>query len=151
MKLNVVYSIARKKTLIHSQYLALKGTRSYTSTIPMTPPLPNENTSAQMRKGVLEYCILLIIARAPVYASDILNELKKANLIVVEGTLYPLLSRLRTAGVVTYQWVESLSGPPRKYYELTPQGKKLLEELTQHWKQLTATTQSLIKKYEKDH
>lgn len=110
-----------------------------------------ENTSAQMRKGILEYCILLIIARGQVYASDILAELKKSDLIVVEGTLYPLLSRLRTAEAVTYTWVESPAGPPRKYYTLTKEGHELLRDLTSTWKGLTATTQSLIKKYEKDN
>lgn len=110
-----------------------------------------DNTSAQMRKGVLEFCILLIIARGEVYASDILQELKKADLLVVEGTLYPLLSRLRTSGTVTYSWVESPAGPPRKYYTLTASGRKTLEELTDTWQRLNTTTHSLIKKYEKDH
>ena len=78
-----------------------------------------ENAQVQMKKGVLEFCILHIISRGEVYASDMLEELTKARLIVVEGTLYPLLSRLRAAGLVDYKWVESKSGPPRKYYTLT--------------------------------
>ena len=77
-----------------------------------------ENTQVQMRKGILEYCILQIVSRGEVYASDMLEELTSAKIMVVEGTLYPLLSRLRKAGLVEYKWVESKSGPPRKYYKL---------------------------------
>lgn len=110
-----------------------------------------DNTSAQMRKGVLEFCILLIIAQGEVYASDILQGLKKADLLVVEGTLYPLLSRLRASGTVTYSWVESPAGPPRKYYTLTAAGRKTLAELTATWQRLNSTTHSLIKQYEKNN
>lgn len=92
-----------------------------------------ENAKSQMRKGFLEYCILLIIANKPVYVSDIINELKEAHLIVVEGTLYPLLSRLKSSGILGYQWQESLQGPPRKYYELTEQGRQFLAELEESW------------------
>ena len=81
-----------------------------------------ENVKAQMRKGILEYCILSIIQKRDVYPSEIIDELKKAQLIVVEGTLYPLLTRLKNDGVLTYRWEESQSGPPRKYYMLTPEG-----------------------------
>ena len=88
-----------------------------------------ENAQIQMRKGTLEFCILHIISRGEVYASDMLEELKKAKLIVVEGTIYPLLSRLRKADLLDYKWIESVSGPPRKYYVLTKKGKEFLAEL----------------------
>jgi len=118
----------------------------------MSPTLATaDNAAAQMRKGILEFCVLLVIARGHVYASDILEELKKSDLLVVEGTLYPLLSRLRTANLVDYTWEESPSGPPRKYYTLTREGITNLNNLTEHWKRLTSATQSLIKKYEKNN
>lgn len=104
-----------------------------------------ENTKAQMRKGSLEFCILLIISRGEVYASDILKDLKKADLIVVEGTLYPLLSRLKSLELLSYTWKESESGPPRKYYTLTDKGKKTLEQLKQTWNLFAKSIQSLIK------
>ena len=85
-----------------------------------------ENTQTQMRKGILEYCILSIISRGEIYASDIIAELKKARLLVVEGTLYPLLTRLKNNGLLSYQWIESTSGPPRKYYVLSAAGKEVL-------------------------
>lgn len=97
-----------------------------------------ENTKAQMRKGVLEYCILSIIEQETVYPSTIIEKLKDAELIVVEGTLYPLLTRLKNAGLLAYEWKESTSGPPRKYYELTDQGKTFLGELNNSWKQLVS-------------
>jgi len=95
-----------------------------------------ENTKAQMRKGVLEYCILAIIAGNEIYASDIIDKMKEAKLIVVEGTLYPLLTRLKNAGLLNYRWVESVSGPPRKYYTLTDEGKAFLDELHMTWDEL---------------
>ncbi|MFM9945775.1 MAG: PadR family transcriptional regulator [Bacteroidia bacterium] len=95
-----------------------------------------ENTISQMRKGILEYCILAVISRGEIYASDILNELKEAHLIVVEGTLYPLLTRLKNAGLLTYTWKESVQGPPRKYFLLTDEGRKFLKELDETWKDL---------------
>jgi len=95
-----------------------------------------ENTISQMRKGILEYCILAIINRGEIYASDILTELKEAHLIVVEGTLYPLLTRLKNAGLLTYTWKESLQGPPRKYFLLTEEGTKFLEKLNETWNEL---------------
>ena len=88
-----------------------------------------ENTQVQMRKGILDFCILLIISRGEVYASDMLEELTTAKIIVVEGTLYPLLTRLRKAGLVDYKWIESNAGPPRKYYTLTKNGEIFLEGL----------------------
>lgn len=102
-----------------------------------------ENSKAQMKKGILEYCILAIINRGEVYASDILEELKRAELIVVEGTLYPLLTRLKNEGLLSYQWVESKSGPPRKYFQLTPEGNQFLQELGTTWTQLTASVQQI--------
>lgn len=89
-----------------------------------------------MRKGVLEYCILSIISKEEVYASDILATLKEAELIVVEGTLYPLLTRLKNDGLLNYRWEESTSGPPRKYYGLTEMGRKFLDEMDTTWKEL---------------
>ncbi len=99
-----------------------------------------ENTQIQMRKGILEYCILHIISRGEVYASDMLEELTNAKMIVVEGTLYPLLTRLKNAGLVDYKWVESKSGPPRKYFTLTDEGVQFLRGLTETWNELTHST-----------
>ena len=95
-----------------------------------------ENAKAQMRKGVLEYCILLVLDGKPLYASDIIQGLKEAKMIVVEGTLYPLLTRLKNTGFLTYRWEESTQGPPRKYYELTDNGRKFLGELEESWQEL---------------
>jgi len=95
-----------------------------------------ENTQTQMRKGILEYCILSIISRGEIYASDIISELKQARLLVVEGTLYPLLTRLKNNGLLSYQWVESNSGPPRKYYVLSESGKTVLNQLDKTWEEL---------------
>src|SRR5262245_35940730 len=104
-----------------------------------------ENSKAQMRKGSLEFCIMLIISKSEVYASDILKELKRADLIVVEGTLYPLLSRLKSLELLQYTWRESESGPPRKYYTLTEKGEKNLEQLKTTWSKLAKSINSLIK------
>ncbi len=95
-----------------------------------------ENTKAQMRKGVLEYCILSIITKEDAYTSEILSILKKAEMIVVEGTIYPLLTRLKNAELLTYRWEESTSGPPRKYYVITEKGKQFLTELNATWNNL---------------
>ncbi|SMC62187.1 PadR family transcriptional regulator [Pedobacter africanus] len=95
-----------------------------------------ENTQTQMRKGIIEYCVLLIISRGEIYASDIIAELKQARLLVVEGTLYPLLTRLKNNGLLSYNWVESTSGPPRKYYMLTEDGKAILKQLDTTWQEL---------------
>jgi PadR family transcriptional regulator PadR len=105
-----------------------------------------ENTQVQMRKGILEYCILHIISRGEVYASDMLDELTAAKMIVVEGTLYPLLTRLKNAGLLEYKWIESKSGPPRKYYTLTDRGSKFLEKLTETWDELVHSTQMITSK-----
>lgn len=88
-----------------------------------------ENIKSQMRKGVLEFCVLLILQRGSAYASELITALKDAHLIVVEGTLYPLLTRMKNAGLLAYNWVESTSGPPRKYYELTEKGSSALQAL----------------------
>lgn len=95
-----------------------------------------ENVKSQMRKGILEYCTLLILNKRRAYVSDIIQDLKEAKLIVVEGTLYPLLTRLKNAGLLNYEWVESTQGPPRKYYELTDKGKLFLAELEASWNEL---------------
>ncbi|MCB0465937.1 MAG: PadR family transcriptional regulator [Aequorivita sp.] len=95
-----------------------------------------ENTKAQMRKGVLEFCILSVLKDGEAYTSDILETLKDAKMLVVEGTIYPLLTRLKNAGLLSYRWEESTSGPPRKYYELTETGKLFLTELNGTWTEL---------------
>ncbi|MGB0136172.1 MAG: PadR family transcriptional regulator [Flavobacteriales bacterium] len=96
-----------------------------------------DNTKAQMRKGVLELCILSILQRKEAYPSEIIEALREAKLIVVEGTLYPLLTRLKNAKLLVYRWEESPSGPPRKYYSLTPMGESFLTELQKTWDELT--------------
>jgi PadR family transcriptional regulator PadR len=103
-----------------------------------------ESTKADMRRGMLEFVVLLIISRGKIYASDILKELKSADLLVVEGTLYPLLSRLKSEKLLEYTWEESKSGPPRKYYTLTPLGKEDLAQLNMTWKSLVASVDSLL-------
>jgi len=95
-----------------------------------------ENTKAQMRKGILEYCILSILSKNSCYASDIIRELKEAKVIVVEGTLYPLLTRQKNSGLLSYRWEESPQGPPRKYYELTDDGRTFLADLDSSWAEL---------------
>lgn len=95
-----------------------------------------ENTKAQMRKGILEFCILQLIRKEEMYPSDIIAALKESKLIVVEGTLYPLLTRLKNAGILDYRWEESKSGPPRKYYSLTQKGEQVLNELKETWEEL---------------
>jgi PadR family transcriptional regulator PadR len=97
-----------------------------------------------MRKGILEYCILLLLEKEPAYTSDIIQKLQEARLIVVEGTLYPLLTRLKNSGLLSYQWVESTQGPPRKYYQLTEDGAGFLKELEGAWQELNDTV-NLIK------
>ncbi len=104
-----------------------------------------DNAKAQMRKGVLELCILASIKDERKYATEIINHLKKVKLIVVEGTLYPLLARLRSAELLGYQWEESTSGPPRKYYFLTKKGDVFLSELTKSWDDLNSAVSNLTK------
>lgn len=104
-----------------------------------------ENAKAQMRKGILEYCILLILNKKDSYAPDIINQLKQVQLIVVEGTLYPLLTRQKNAGLLSYRWEESTQGPPRKYYTITEIGRAYLKELDKSWQELVDTIESIKK------
>jgi len=104
-----------------------------------------ENTQSQMRKGVLEYCILAIIRRNEAYPGDIIDEMKNAGLQLLEGTLYPLLNRLKNAEILTYRWVESTSGPPRKYFMLTQKGEKFYELLESTWTELSTGVDAVIK------
>lgn len=104
------------------------------------------NTQIQMRKGLLEFCVLHIISRGEVYTSDLIDELTLAQMIVVEGTLYPLLNRLKSASLVEYRWVESESGPPRKYYSITEEGKDFLSTLSQTWSSLVNSTLAITTK-----
>jgi len=106
-----------------------------------------ENTKAQMRKGVLEFCILCILSEKDAYPSEIIDAMKDAKLLVVEGTLYPLLMRLKNDKVLGYEWKESTSGPPRKYYRLTPEGKSFLKELNASWGEMTGSVNEIVKKY----
>lgn len=102
-----------------------------------------DNAKSQMRKGMLEYCVLLLLRQRPAYASDIIHRLKDADLLVVEGTLYPLLSRLKNDGLLSYEWQESTQGPPRKYYALTPEGNEFLEGLDMAWGEIANTVNIL--------
>lgn len=111
------------------------------------PPLDVSNTKAQMRKGILEFCILLIISQGKTYTNDIMKELRTADLIVVEGTVYPILNRLKNAGLLEYDWSESPSGPPRKYYSLTQNGHDFLEQLVGTWESLDSSINALLKKF----
>lgn len=104
-----------------------------------------ENIKSQMRKGFLEYCTLLILKKKSAYASDIISELKDAKLIVVEGTMYPLLTRLKNSGLLDYRWEESTQGPPRKYYEVTSKGEQFLIDLDNVWTELNDVVNSLKK------
>ncbi len=105
-----------------------------------------ENTKAQMRKGVLEFCILSTLADGDAYPTEIIERMKKAKLVVVEGTLYPLLTRLKNLELLSYRWEESTSGPPRKYYRLTETGERFLRELESTWDELVNSVQEVTKK-----
>ena len=104
----------------------------------------NDKSKAQMRKGVLELCILSMLTKEDSYVPDMIENLKAEKLIVVEGTLYPLLNRLKDEGYLVYNWIESKSGPPRKYYQLTPSGKTLLKELKKTWEELSESVNKII-------
>ena len=104
-----------------------------------------ENTKSQMRKGILEYCILRILSKGEAYPSDIVNTLKTAGLDVVEGTVYPLLTRMKNAEVLSYRWEESSSGPPRKYYVLSERGEEILNQLKISWTELSNAVQAITK------
>ena len=108
-----------------------------------------ENTQSQMRKGILEFCILSIIRRGEAYPSDIVDEMRGCNLQILEGTLYPLLTRLKNAEMLTYRWVESNSGPPRKYFLLTEKGEAFYKELEQTWNELSNAVNALASKNQK--
>lgn len=110
-----------------------------------------ENVKSQMRKGILEYCTLLILSKQRAYVSDIIRSLKESRLIVVEGTLYPLLTRLKNTGLLTYEWVESTQGPPRKYYELTDEGKRFLSELEESWNELNNVINHIRERHTEDN
>ncbi|KGL50621.1 MULTISPECIES: PadR family transcriptional regulator [Porphyromonas] len=105
-----------------------------------------ENVKSQMRKGILEYCILLIVSQKEAYSNDIITQLKATELIVVEGTLYPLLTRLKNDGLLSYVWIESTQGPPRKYYRLTPKGQEFLNELHPAWEEIRKAVDGLAAK-----
>ncbi|MBA5793760.1 PadR family transcriptional regulator [Flavobacterium sp. xlx-214] len=105
-----------------------------------------ENTKAQMRKGILEFCILSVLKDKDCYTSEILEVLKDAKLLVVEGTVYPLLTRLKNDDLLSYRWEESTSGPPRKYYRLTEQGSEFLKELGTTWTELSEAVNTITKK-----
>ncbi len=107
------------------------------------PNMDIQNTQSQMRKGVLEFCILSIIRQGEVYPSDLVDRMKSANLNILEGTLYPLLTRLKNAGLLNYRWVESNSGPPRKYFVMTDLGLEFYGELERTWKELADAVQLL--------
>lgn len=107
-----------------------------------------DNTASQMRKGVLEFCILSVIKQGEAYPSDIIDKMRAANLNIFEGTLYPLLTRLKNAELLTYRWVESNSGPPRKYFSLTEKGADFYNELEATWNELANAVQALTEKKE---
>ena len=106
----------------------------------------SENVRSQMRKGVLEYCILSILSRKEAYASSILEELKAVGMLVVEGTLYPLLIRQKNQGLLSYRWEESTQGPPRKYYLITEKGRSQLEEMDAAWQEMVQSIETLKNK-----
>ena len=104
-----------------------------------------DNTASQMRKGVLEFCILSVIKQGEAYLSDIIDKMREANLNIFEGTLYPLLTRLKNAELLTYRWVESNSGPPRKYFSLTEKGAQFYSEPEATWNELANAVQALTR------
>lgn len=110
-----------------------------------------DNTRAQMRKGLLEYCIMLLLKQRACYANDIIEQLSKTDMIVMEGTLYPLLNRLKKDAILKYEWQESKTGPPRKYYTLTPQGHQVLIQLDQGWTEISNTVNLLHDKLNDDN
>lgn len=109
-------------------------------------PINVDNIKAQMRKGILEYCILSILSREDAYVSSIIGELKESEMIVVEGTLYPLLTRQKNQGLLSYRWEESTQGPPRKYYAITDRGRAVLQELDRAWEDLVRVIDNIRNK-----
>jgi len=120
--------------------------KNYNRLIKTSLTMNTENTKAQMRKGILEFCILSLINVREMYVSDLIDELKKGKLDVVEGTLYPLLTRLKNGEFLSYRWEESTGGPPRKYYQITEKGKMFLSELQNTWKELTDSVNQITQK-----
>lgn len=114
--------------------------------VPQLTTMNIDNTQSQMRKGILEFCILSVIKRGEAYPSDIIEEMRAAGLQILEGTLYPLLTRLKNAEMLTYRWEESNSGPPRKYFSLTDKGKGFYKELEQTWNELSNAVNTLSTK-----
>lgn len=112
----------------------------------MAASINNDNIQSQMKKGLLEYCILSIIKRGEAYPSDIVTELKEAGMQILEGTLYPLLTRLKNAGYLDYRWVESNSGPPRKYFTMTDSGKAFYKQLNITWNEISTAVETIINK-----
>ena len=117
----------------------------YIFAIPINELMKIENTTAQMRKGILEFCILSLISGRDLYTSEILESLKKGKMVVVEGTVYPLLTRLKNADLLQYRWEDSTSGPPRKYYSITSKGESFLSELKQVWNELNKAVKNITK------
>jgi PadR family transcriptional regulator PadR len=111
----------------------------------MKQTINTENTQSQMRKGVLELCTLSVLASGEAYPTEIIEQLKGSKMMIVEGTLYPLLTRLKNANYLTYRWEESTSGPPRKYYKLTQEGEALLKELQNTWDEMVDAVNKLLK------
>lgn len=124
-------------------FAALNISRFILFSLSIHIPMNIENLKSQMRKGMLEFCVLLILRHKAAYASEMIAELKEAKLIVVEGTLYPLLTRLKNDGLLAYEWQESTSGPPRKYYSLTSAGMEFLEQLSQSWNEISQSVSHL--------
>jgi PadR family transcriptional regulator PadR len=138
-----MYGKLFKQVLCNTKYL------SYLCIINLLKiPMNIDNIQVQLRKGILELCVLNIISRGEVYTSDMIQELTQAKMMVVEGTLYPLLTRLKNAGYLDYKWVESVSGPPRKYYMLTEIGNQFLKELGNTWLEISASVSQIMTKTE---
>ncbi len=141
--LNVMYFAIQGTKIMHIFAAAKQKSRKKNLLHNKSINMNTENAKSQMRKGMLEYCILLLLHRGPAYASDIIQQLKEAQLIVVEGTLYPLLTRLKNDRLLKYEWQESTQGPPRKYYALTLDGEEFLRHLDSAWNELTNTVNIL--------
>ena len=131
------FGLTRTFSLVRGALHLQSETKNYNSMVNV------DNTKSQMRKGMLEYCILLLLRHRPLYANDIISQLKEAEMIVVEGTLYPLLNRLKKDGLLKYEWQESTQGPPRKYYALTEDGEDALQQLDASWNELAKTVNIL--------
>lgn len=123
----------------------------YKTALLKTIQMKLENTQAQMRKGILEYCILSILKQDDAYVAELLESLKEAKLIVVEGTIYPLLTRLKNAGLLAYRWEESTGGPPRKYYTLTNEGEGFLNALSETWSDLQFAVNTITEHKSPNH